>query len=192
MTASRILEAALEHFAESGYEGAALSDIARQVGIRTPSIYAHFKNKDDLFLSVIDKAVADQLERLRDYFAQQGERKPIGDQLYGLIIDYEERYQNDSRVKFLLRMMFFPPPPLLDPVMERVNGYLDEMERLLAEVCEQGMARGQLAKLEVHTVTSAFMCLLDGVLVEMLLGGPVRFKKRLEASWTMFRRSIAP
>lgn len=77
MTANRILEAALEHFAESGYEGAALSDIARQVGIRTPSIYAHFKNKDDLFLSVIDKAVADQLERLAAYFAQQGSRIPF-------------------------------------------------------------------------------------------------------------------
>ncbi|MFD3268695.1 TetR/AcrR family transcriptional regulator [Paenibacillus dendritiformis] len=192
MTANRILEAALEHFAASGYEGAALSDIARQVGIRTPSIYAHFKNKDDLFLSVIDKAVADQLERLAAYFAQQGEQKAIQDQLYGLIIDYEDRYQSDSNVKFLLRMMFFPPPPLLEPVMERVNGYLDEMERMLAGVCEQGMANGQLAKLELNTVTAAFMCLLDGVLVEMLLGGPVRFKKRLNASWTMFRRSIAP
>lgn len=192
MTANRILEAALEHFAASGYEGAALSDIARQVGIRTPSIYAHFKNKDDLFLSVIDKAVADQLERLAAYFAQQGEQKAIQDQLYGLIIDYEDRYQSDSNVKFLLRMMFFPPPPLLEPVMERVNGYLDEMERMLAGVCEQGMANGQLAKLELNTVTAAFMCLLDGVLVEMLLGGPVRFKKRLCASWTMFRRSIAP
>ncbi|WP_019420378.1 TetR/AcrR family transcriptional regulator [Paenibacillus sp. OSY-SE] len=191
MTANRIIEIALDHFAENGYEGASLAHIAEQVGIKTPSIYAHFKSKDDLFLRVIEQAIHDELKLLRE-FCERNRDNTVQHQLFELIAQYKDRYDNDNSVKFLLRMMFFPPVSLQALVMEHINAYLDKMEQMLVTVFERGMERAEVAQLDVGTVTASFMCLLDGVLVEMLLGGPVRFKKRLDASWKIYWLSLTP
>ena len=45
-TAERILDAAEELFAERGYAGTALRDVAAMVDLRTPSLYNHFPNKE--------------------------------------------------------------------------------------------------------------------------------------------------
>ena len=53
-TRERILAAALTSFAEKGYEGTNLWDIAEAVGIVKSAIYRHFSGKEDLWKTVID------------------------------------------------------------------------------------------------------------------------------------------
>jgi AcrR family transcriptional regulator len=48
----QILDAAAHVFAEKGFEGATISDIARAAGIAEGSIYNYFKNKHDLLVSL--------------------------------------------------------------------------------------------------------------------------------------------
>jgi TetR/AcrR family transcriptional regulator, cholesterol catabolism regulator len=47
-TRDRILEIAAELFLERGYEGTSLNEIAQRLAISTPSLYWHFKSKQDL------------------------------------------------------------------------------------------------------------------------------------------------
>jgi len=54
-TAERILEAAEVIFAERGYDGASLGEVADRVGIRGPSLYNHFKNKRELYTAVLER-----------------------------------------------------------------------------------------------------------------------------------------
>ncbi len=42
-TSDRILDAAEDIFAEKGYSATSLGDVADRVGIRSPSLYNHFK-----------------------------------------------------------------------------------------------------------------------------------------------------
>lgn len=49
MTKKLIKEVALTLFAEKGYDGTALSEIAKAVGIKTPSLYAHLHQKKPYF-----------------------------------------------------------------------------------------------------------------------------------------------
>ena len=53
-TKERLIKAALDLFSENGYEGTSVEQIAKAVGIKTPSIYAHFKGKEELLGAVID------------------------------------------------------------------------------------------------------------------------------------------
>ena len=53
-TRERILNAALTSFAENGYEGTNLLDVAKSVGIVKSAIYRHFSGKEDLWNAVID------------------------------------------------------------------------------------------------------------------------------------------
>lgn len=57
-TKERILEAALTLFAEKGYNGTSVEQIANAVGIRAPSLYKHYKGKEDILNALIDSAEA--------------------------------------------------------------------------------------------------------------------------------------
>ena len=70
-TKERILEEALTLFAEKGYDGTGVDLIAERVGIKGPSLYRHFKSKEDIFNSLIDSAE----ERYEEMF---GSEKKIG------------------------------------------------------------------------------------------------------------------
>ncbi|MBU1671484.1 MAG: TetR/AcrR family transcriptional regulator [Actinobacteria bacterium] len=49
----QILRAAEEVFAEKGFKGATVREIAERVDIRTPGLYYHFSNKQEIYDSMI-------------------------------------------------------------------------------------------------------------------------------------------
>jgi AcrR family transcriptional regulator len=53
-----IAQAAKAVFAEWGYQGATLDEIAHRAGMSKATIYLYYKNKDDLFLHVVEELVA--------------------------------------------------------------------------------------------------------------------------------------
>ncbi len=56
-TAERILAAAEALFAERGYHGTTLRDVATRVGLRIPSLYNHFASKDALYAAVLERGI---------------------------------------------------------------------------------------------------------------------------------------
>ena len=57
-TKEKILDAALTLFAENGYNGTSVEQIAKSVGIKAPSLYKHYKGKEDILNALIDSAEA--------------------------------------------------------------------------------------------------------------------------------------
>src|SRR6202167_4376442 len=54
---SRIIDAAMQHFAEHGYHAARVGDMAVALGIAKGSIFQHFGSKDGLFFEVYKRSV---------------------------------------------------------------------------------------------------------------------------------------
>lgn len=52
-TKEKILDAALTLFAENGYDGTSVEEIAKSVGIKAPSLYKHYKGKEDILNALI-------------------------------------------------------------------------------------------------------------------------------------------
>lgn len=65
MRKEEIKQAALTLFANNGFEGTSLADIAGVVGLKKQSIYSHFKDKDDLFLSIMKDAKSTEIDYYR-------------------------------------------------------------------------------------------------------------------------------
>lgn len=63
-TRMKILQAALDLFAEKGFEGASLRDIAARAGVIHGLIKYHFKNKNELWKSAVDYLFERQAEEM--------------------------------------------------------------------------------------------------------------------------------
>ena len=70
LTAIRILDAAEEHFANRGYDGTSLREIATAANIREPGIYNHFAGKQALYEAVLHRALNPMAEALHSHLAQ--------------------------------------------------------------------------------------------------------------------------
>lgn len=56
-TAQRLLDVAEQLFAERGFGGTTLRDVAEAAGIREPGIYNHFANKEVLYCAVLERGL---------------------------------------------------------------------------------------------------------------------------------------
>ena len=55
-TRDRILEAALELFTEQGFDKTSLREVAERVGVTKAALYYHFRSKEELLSSLVERA----------------------------------------------------------------------------------------------------------------------------------------
>lgn len=94
-TDNRIKAAAVEVFAELGYERAQLSNIAKLAGISNGLIVQNFGGKQDLFMAV----VRDGYDNLHKLFNAIGENKSWDEYLTGLLEYFKSGMNHEERRK---------------------------------------------------------------------------------------------
>src|SRR5580698_1926404 len=65
-TREYLLQAAARVFAERGFHSATLDEVAAAAGFTKGAVYSNFKNKEDLFLALIEAAYARELAALKE------------------------------------------------------------------------------------------------------------------------------
>jgi TetR/AcrR family fatty acid metabolism transcriptional regulator len=61
----RILDAAIQVFAQKGFFASRVSDVAAAAGIADGTVYLYFRNKDDILINLFDEVMAEHLEAAR-------------------------------------------------------------------------------------------------------------------------------
>jgi AcrR family transcriptional regulator len=68
--------AATELFAERGYRGASIDEIARRSGVSPPVVYDHFASKQDLYRGIVERHYADLRQVWQEHFVGED---PVGE-----------------------------------------------------------------------------------------------------------------
>lgn len=190
MKADHILQTAVSHFAKEGFEGASLSKIAEEVGIKKPSIYAHYKGKDDLFLSALQYSLNTQKVHLAAYFNSVRD-EPLESILYGYFQWFAKESQDNERMNFILRVAYFPPLRLEKEVGEFFNPFMDSMHRHLTRLLRERNRREKILYSEdFSSAALAYLTVTEGTMTELVYSGMEQYENRLQAVWPIFWRGL--
>lgn len=191
MKVDEIKEAALKYFTIHGYEGASLSQIAEEVGMKKQSLYAHFKGKDDLFLQVLrDAKEAERTSKL-EYMSGIDAHHPERD-LYGFLRLVIDLFQKNEQLKFWLRTSFFPPAHLADAIGEEVVDIETEIQGKLEKKFKDWIEAKAIYGEAAQTPTLAFLGIVDSIMLSLVYDNDEqRLEDKLEACWTVFWRGIS-
>ena len=80
-TKSRILDEALVMFAENGYKGTNLRDLAARLGLSKSALYKHYESKEAIWNALLDEMIAYYGAR----FGSAENLPPVPDSLEGLV-----------------------------------------------------------------------------------------------------------
>lgn len=75
-TKERILDIALELFAQNGYLGTSMSDIANQLGFTKAALYKHYTSKQEILDQIVERMNQMDYERAEEY--EMPETEPDG------------------------------------------------------------------------------------------------------------------
>ncbi|WP_339246620.1 TetR/AcrR family transcriptional regulator [Paenibacillus sp. FSL F4-0243] len=191
MKSKEIKDIALKCFTTHGYEGASLSQIAEQVGMKKQSLYAHFKGKDDLFLQVLQDAKETEISSKLQYLSKVGTQNPKTD-LLGYLQLVIDMFQKNEQLKFWLRISFFPPPHLATAIDEEVIDTEKKIQPVLESKFQAWIDAKVIMEDAASIPTLAFLGVVDSIMLELVYGNnEIRLNEKLNASWTVFWRGIS-
>jgi AcrR family transcriptional regulator len=164
-----ILDAALQVFAEKGYAGGSMRDIAGRVGVSEPALYRHFPGKEALFLALV-RVAAGHL-RAEAFAILDGIRpETLREQVAAALADRRRRVALLGPVLRTLFTAAAHDAVVLDEVRTLVIAPV--LERLAAKVEQLDTAYGLGSDEESRQArVRAFMALFVGSLVTSVVLG---------------------
>jgi AcrR family transcriptional regulator len=129
---ARILDAALEVFAERGYAAASMGEIARRADVVASVIYDHFPSKRNLYVELLELHGRALIERSVSAVPESPPRERLR-------LSIEAFYEFVAEDPFVWRFLFRDPPA--DPEVATVHRRIrDQATEAIADVIASEMA----------------------------------------------------
>ena len=154
-TRQHILDAALDLFAEKGFFGTSMRELARAVGVRESAIYHHFANKDALLDAIISEAGADKVNRF-DRAMERLRNLPVRELLQELAAAMIESWE-EPREKRLWRIMCIEGFRLAECGRFQLDAAFREARSRLEKLFEVLAAEGRIKPVQPRLAAMEFM-----------------------------------
>jgi AcrR family transcriptional regulator len=137
VTPATVRDAATTLFAEKGYHGTALSEVAASLGVRTPSLYNHMRSKQELLADIVletsRQVWADHQDAVRD-------RDDVVDRLREAARVYALRHATHRREALIVnRDVASLDEPVLSQVLELRRRHEGAVRTLIQEGTDAGL-----------------------------------------------------
>jgi AcrR family transcriptional regulator len=140
---------AADVFARKGYHETTVDEIALAMGVAKGTVYYNYKNKEDLYMSVIQEGV-DLLKQQLQQAVDQGAttREKIANIIDSQLNFYE--YEK-GRISLFLTELFSRDPQRTLPTSQMLSDCL----QIIRSCIESGIADGTFARIDPETATSS-------------------------------------
>jgi AcrR family transcriptional regulator len=137
-TLRRIYEEALKRFAERGYHGTSIRDIAEACGIKPSSIYAHVPSKERILHDLILLGHEEHRDRLRDALLDAGAEP--ADQLRGVVGAHVRMHAELPMLATVANNELHGLPSDVAPEVTEIR---DQAVQMIVDVIERGVRLGR-------------------------------------------------
>ncbi len=150
-----ILNTAKEMFANKGFEGTTMDELAKKAGINKATIYYHFKNKDTLYEEVFSQCVNEVVEDLEQSVGRIENAK----ECLRLYVDtfYFHAKKDKAFLGLLLREVAGGGSLFPKKAIERFLKMLSILEDILKKGAEDGVFKKADTKL-IHFMIVGSVC----------------------------------
>lgn len=177
-----ILAAARKVFAQHGFEGTTIADVAREAGVAAGTVYLYFPSKLDIFAALNARLYAVIAQAMVEAGAPPDVRGGTQARIHAI-------FEACRKHKDLLRLVFLNPDPRTE-VARRMRRADEQRLQPLAEILRQGMEAGIVRQGDPNlfaklinglVITALYQCFVqsDGrnvaayeeTVTEMIVGG---------------------
>ncbi|PMB02394.1 hypothetical protein CEN49_25705 [Fischerella thermalis CCMEE 5273] len=138
----QILQAALQVYREKGYHGSEMGEIARRAQLGRGLVYYYFKDKEDVFISLIVRSLSEWKDRMDSIL--QSERS-VPDKLAAILTRMCESALDHPDITYFHQTIACDVHLLFPHRKQEIAGYYEEaIWRPLRQLFEEGSANGQL------------------------------------------------
>ncbi len=159
----QILAAAAEAFAETGFRGTSLADVAARVGVSQPGLLHHYPTKEALILAVLEKRDEEDRRYLKEAF---------GDADTSVVEVYTALCLRNAARPELVRLYTVTAAESLDPAHPAHDFFQNRYQRIRSVVAERiasDQEKGRLPReLDPVDTASELIALMDGLQMQWL------------------------
>lgn len=177
-TRDAILDATDRLLTRFGYKKMTIDDLAAEVGIGKGSVYLHFKSKEEIALSHVDRIIERLKKRLHEIAASD---RPTPEKVCEMLVErvlfrFDSVQHYTQSINELLSL-------LRSKLLERRKRYFNEEARIIADVVAAGQAEGVFGEGDAVdislTLLSATNALLPYSLSAYELGDREELRQRI-------------
>lgn len=182
----QIIDAAVRVFARNGYYNSRVSDIAREAGIASGTIYLYFKTKDEILVTLFREKMALFVAHVRAEIAVEPDAVS---KIRRLVARHFAVLEDDPDVAEVVQVELRQGHKFFRGASaHEVSAYFD----LIASVLQEGIAAGQLRRdLPVKMATKVLFGAIDQVATSWVLGKRTyRLVDAADAVATIFLRGV--
>ena len=149
----RLLEAAVEAFAEKGFTATTTRDIALRAGMSPAAVYVHHDTKESLLFTVSVEGHQAALAVIRSAAALEGDHV---DRLRHMVREFSTWHAVNSRVGRIVQYEF---DALTPDHRAEIAGYRRRIEKVMQDVLSAGVADGSFDVVDVPGTARAILSL---------------------------------
>jgi AcrR family transcriptional regulator len=179
----KIIQAAVESFAQTGFDRTKMEDIAKRLGLSKGTLYLYFKSKEDLFLAICEHNIQRGDKEDAGLFVSKENIASDAEQIYDNI---RQREQGNDRVMLEMVAESARNPKLRKSMYELHLKIQDHVMQQVRNRIEEGFLKKDA---DAASLAIALVALYDGLAVNRMLGISDATNKK---AWvTMIKAMIA-
>lgn len=168
----RMLAAALRLFVERGYAATSVREIVEETGVSKPVLYYYFRNKEGLYLEIMDGIGLLFQQRIADLQSTTGSSRQ---RLLHFFVGMFDSVRENLPVVSLAYSIYFGPPqgaPFID-----FNRFFDQTLATVDALISEGIDNGELAECDRTALAWSLVGSYHTILEEQICRTPPRMDR---------------